>query len=158
MENQLTQVIAVLAFVVSIVTAWVGICQFRLAKRRLHAWEEAVLGQNTLSLMEYMHRPEYRDARNVVCSPGFAGHEEDAIMVVCSHFDYAGVIVRHGMVSRKIFFDYWGDNLKTISKSVSEFMSKEQNNGQTGHQNWKDFSWLMEIAEKGYFRSERIDA
>jgi hypothetical protein len=146
MENLVATFIAGLAFVVSIVTTWVSIGQWKVAQHQLAASREALRTQNLMELFTFMHQSEYRDARNVVRSPKFDGSDKASVYKVCSHFDFAGVVVRADLVDAHLFLSYWGDTLRVFNAALGDFLSQEQAKGLTGRQMWKDFAWLLDQA------------
>jgi hypothetical protein len=141
--ESLNAAIAATALLISLGTAWVSIGQWRVAATQLQLDRDHQLINNFVTLMQYMHTSEYRDARNTVCSKEFSGEDEAAIKIVCSHFDFAGLLVRKGFVDDTLFFEYWGGNLRTLSAQLRPFLSKEIHKGVTGYENWKDFAWLL---------------
>ncbi len=140
-------VVAVLAFLVSVITAWVSIGQWKVNRSQLEATRQTRRTENLLVLFQYLHQAEFRDARNVLRDPKVREVNDPAAKKVSSSFDFAGLFVRADLVDNDIFFWYWGDALRNLGDVLESFLETEQLKDLTGRQYWKDFAWLIEQAK-----------
>lgn len=147
MTDIVLAIVAVLAFLVSVVTAWVSIGQWKVNRSQLNAAREARLTENLLVLFQYLHQAEFRDARNDLRDPTATRVNEQAAKKICSSFDFAGLFVRAGLVDKDIFFWYRGDALRNLGDVLGKFLSAEQMKDLTGKEYWKDFAWLIQEAK-----------
>ena len=102
--------------------------------------------EDLFTLMEFLHRKEFRDARKAALVKGWDSlKDEDNAWVLCSSFDFAGFAVENGLVDPKLFLDYWAKPLKELGDAVMPFMKVQKlgPNEMGGEEYWKHFRRLI---------------
>lgn len=139
--NLFVAVVAGLAFLVSVITAWTSIAQLRVAIQVRRT-------EDLFTLMQFLHQAEFREARNIVRGPAWDGKDREAARMVCSSFDFAGLMVRKKLVDAEVFLDYWGRPICMLADALGNFLDEAHfADGTTGREYWKDFVWLIREAQ-----------
>ncbi|HEX8351070.1 MAG TPA: hypothetical protein VF598_13990 [Hymenobacter sp.] len=108
--------------------------------------------QNLVELGQYLHTPQFSDARTAVRLGHIKPTTKDSMVRrVCSSFGFAGSMVRTGAVDKKAFLDYWGIPLAICSKRLPKSIWEEDASAGLGFKAkdyYEDFVWLMNEANK----------
>ena len=107
--------------------------------------------EDLFTLMEFLHRQEFRDARKAALVPGWDScKDKDNAWVLCSSFDFAAFAVENGLVDAKLFLDYWAIPLKELGVALLPFLRSEKlgPNNMPGEEYWKHFRRLIDKANK----------
>jgi len=146
MSETTALVLAILAIIVSLVSALAAVGSWFAARRQLQAAERAKEAETLLALFEFLHQNEQRTYRNRLRDPAATEVDTEAARAVASAFDFAAVFVRHGLVEKTVFLDYWGDQLSFLALRMAAYLDAPLFGGETGRQYWKDFAWLLDAA------------
>jgi hypothetical protein len=105
--------------------------------------------QDLFTLMEFLHREEFRDARMKVLEDWTSPVEDKDAWKIASSFDFAGLMVEKGFVSYDVFMEYWRHVLCLMSERLSPFLNKSDFGAHpvTRRIYWKHFDWLMKKAK-----------
>jgi hypothetical protein len=108
--------------------------------------------QNLVALGQYLHTPQFSDARTAVRLNNIRLSTKDSMVRrVCSSFGFAGALVRTGAVDKQAFLDYWGIPLSICSKRLPNSIWAEDASAGLGFKAkdyYEDFVWLMDEANK----------
>jgi hypothetical protein len=130
-----------LAFV-ALGAAFVGIWQIYSSKRHRKI-------EDFVTLMEFLHGHEFRDARRIVLSPDYKPSPNDYnAWIVCSSFDFAGLMLEKSIVDSKDFLDYWAVPIRELGKRLDGFLFTQQVGDLGGKIYWEHFDWLIKHANK----------
>ena len=103
---------------------------------------------NLFSLQQFLHNGDLSEARRCIREGEILINLKDQrVRQVCSSFEFAGLLVRHGIVNKKIFLEYWRRPLITLSDSFSE-LAQQKTGKLTVKEHYKCFWWLMNEARK----------
>ena len=128
-------IVSALAFCVSIVTILVNLHQKKI--------------DNLLSLHQFLHQADLSEARRSVREDGCEiTLKNTAVRRVCSSFDFAGTMVRNGVVNRKLFFQYWAIPLMTLCRPLALIGHEHTGDRVEVMEYYKDLWWLFEQAKK----------
>ena len=141
-ETKRPSLVSICALVVSVIATIASVSNMqndRAAKRI----------SNLISIDEYLHQPEYSNARhlvrdNVTIRSAF----DDDVRRVCSSMDFAGSLVRYGAVDEDLFIDYWGQSLLRIDQRLEPLWEKDFGSGDPLRVQYKNFYWLIQEAKK----------
>lgn len=126
--------ISVLAFVVSIVTLRAAGKQGRI--------------DNLVTLHHFLHQPDLSEARRRMREELVSATLQDpCVRNVCSSFDLAGTLVRHGAVDRHLFLDYWALPLVALDEKLTLLAQRETGAVQVVAY-YKDLYWLLDQARR----------
>jgi hypothetical protein len=127
-------IVSFLALGTSIITIFVNRNQKRL--------------DNLVSIQQFLHRDDLSNARRAIREDEMQLTLQDArVRQVCSSFEFAGLLVRHGAVNKAIFLDYWREPLIALSIKFSDL--GQRNTGRLRiDQYYKYFWWLMGEAKR----------
>jgi hypothetical protein len=104
---------------------------------------------NLLSLHQFLHQTDLSEARRSVREGECEITLKNAsVRRVCSSFDFAGTMVRNGVVNRKLFFQYWSIPLMTLSHPLDLIEHECTGDSVEVKEYYKDFWWLLEQAKK----------
>ena len=110
---------------------------------------------NLITLHLFLHKDELSEARRCVReSDASLTLEDQNVRRVCSSFDFAGTLVRHGAVNKELFLDYWCAPILAIEASLAEIANKQTGKALKVKDYYKDFWWLIDDA-KSQKRIER---
>ena len=136
----LSSVLAVLAFGVSVFVAWTTYGQLQAAR-------ETARTQNLFSLLRYLQEGELHIARHTMLEQAnrpydtWTEAQNTIARRVCSSFDFAGVLVRHGLVDSNVFLDFWGEPIRRLGAVLDPFLAAND-------YYWKDCYWLIQQAQQ----------
>ena len=121
---------------------------FYEARMQVRAAREARKTEGLFTLMEFLHRSEFREARRAVLASeeGTKPDERDA-WIVCSSFDFAGLMVEHNLIDRDVFLHYWGPVIPLLAKKIEPFLGATQFGGVPGRVYWKHFVRLIDTCQ-----------
>ena len=103
---------------------------------------------NLVSLQQFLHTGELSEARRCIREGEISIDLKDQrIRQVCSSFEFAGLLVRHGMVNKTIFLEYWRAPLIGLSDAFSE-LAHQKTGKLTIREHYRCFWWLMNEAKK----------
>lgn len=141
--TQLTAITAAVVTLVNLLMLVVLVLQMRAQK----------VGRRTedlFTLMEFLHRTEFRDARmEVLHTQKNASLGPKNAWAICSSFDFAGLMVREKLVDHDLFLRYWGPVIRLLGNRLQPFIADtEFEPGLTGTQYWEHCTWLIEEARK----------
>ena len=127
-------IVSVMAFCISIITILINLRQKKL--------------DNLLSLHQFLHQGDLSDARRKIreqeCEVSL---KDPSVRRVCSSFDYAGTMVRNGVVNRKLFFHYWATPLRTLDGPLNSIANSQTGDRVTVKDYYKDLWWLLQQAK-----------
>lgn len=130
-------ILSILAIFVASVTATVHVLSLR--RQRRHAMTDSLY-----RLQLFLAQPHFRSARAAVRSDAWNGSDHESAGLVCSSFDFAGLMVRRGLVEPEVFFEYWGPILHLFGVRLKGFLDESVGGGLCGRDYWRDFHWLVE--------------
>ena len=103
---------------------------------------------NLITLHVFLHKDELSEARRIVReSQQSLSLKDPHVRRVCSSFDFASTLVRHGAVNKGLFLDYWRKPLVSLKGSLTAIAEEETGRGVTVREYYKDFWWLIIEAE-----------
>jgi hypothetical protein len=133
-------IIAICSAVVSLSALCVSIYTIRSNQRQKRI-------DNLFSLQIFLHNPELSEARRSIRegdSP--LKLNNPSLRRVCSSFDFAGSMVRHGAVNKAIFMDYWCVSLLALEQPIASIAADSTGKGVTIKDYYRDFYWLIREA------------
>ncbi|MFN7563459.1 MAG: hypothetical protein ACK5TH_16880 [Prosthecobacter sp.] len=102
---------------------------------------------NLLTLHQFLHRDELSESRRYVRESEVKLSLKDPnVRRVCSSFDLAGTLVRHGAVNKELFLDYWCAPLLDLEQSLYSLANEQTGRTLKVKEYYKDFWWLIEEA------------
>ena len=129
--------------------------QLSVMQEQLKASESAAVGQNLLTLANFLQDETVRDAREIViktlCSKSrfeWTEEEERAAAKVCSTYDLASQIIRQGLVPLEAIAENWGPSIKKCYEILEPYIQEMQKPEKGGPAYWDDFGWLYEKVVK----------
>jgi hypothetical protein len=136
-----TLVLSVLALVIACASAVSSIGRWFVMQKQIKV-------QNLLQLSQYLHQTEYRDARHKIRPGGLGEVDQDSLRKLCSSFDFAGLFVHEGLVSKRFFLNYWGTLFIFLWGRISSDLDKKCFGEVTGRDYYPYFCWLLKEAKK----------
>ncbi|MBD2722433.1 DUF4760 domain-containing protein [Hymenobacter armeniacus] len=141
--------VPILALLVSISTVYMNNRQHNTQLTEQHKNQQV---QNLVALGQYLHTPQFSDARTAVRLGKIKPTTQDTMVRrVCSSFGFAGSMVRTGAVDEEAFLDYWGIPLVICSRRLPQSMWNDDASAGLGFKGvdyYEDFIWLMNEANK----------
>lgn len=127
---EMSTVIAVFAFVISVVVAYSTI--------RDRRW------QRLFSILEFLQRPEQHEARRTVYAElankrdvkSWTSDEELAAAQVCASFDLAAHLIRKRLIDANIFLSFWANPICSLGYILEGYRNRKDDH-------WKNIEWLM---------------
>lgn len=132
-------ILSILAVFIAGITAAAEVISLR--RQRKHAMTQALF-----ELQLFLAQSHFRSARAAVRQDTWDGTDLEAAGLVCSSFDFAGLMVRRGLVDQEVFFEYWGPILCLFEKRLSGFLNEAVGGDLCGRDYWRDFQWVIEEA------------
>lgn len=134
-------ILSILATFVACVAAAAQVIS--LGRQRKYAMTQALF-----QLQLFLAQPHFRSARAAVRLDNWDGTNPEAAGLVCSSFDFAGLMVRRGLVDQDVFFEYWGPVLCLFQKRLGNFLDETVGGDLRGRDYWRDFCWIIEEAKR----------
>jgi len=144
---------------VTILSPLVNLLMFAIIYLQLLTARKGRKTEDLFTLMKFLHQPEFRDARKAVLAENWTWDSskndkkaEKNAWIICSSFDFAGVMVQNKFVDRKVFFKYWALVIDLLGKKLEKFISEKEFglasgvNKVTGKEYWPYFVRLIEEA------------
>jgi hypothetical protein len=134
-----SDVIAISACVISLLAFCVALATL------LHERKQRRV-DNLVRLHAFLHQDELSKARKAVREAHFPDNLDDEVFRrVCSSFDFAGTLVRHGAVDKLMFLDYWAIPLLTLEPRMVAVADVNTGDVQMKRY-YRDFYWLIREA------------
>jgi len=130
-------ILSILAIFIASVTAAAQVISLR--RQRKYAMTQALF-----QLQLFLAQPHLRSARAVVRQDCWDGTDREVAGLICSSFDFAGLMVRRGLVDQGVFFEYWGPILCLFEKRLAGFLDERVGGDLCGRDYWRDFQWIIE--------------
>jgi hypothetical protein len=106
-----------------------------------------------VAIDQYLHQPEMSAARAAVREGRAPPTIKDPnVRIVCSSFDFAGNLVRHGAIDLDLFMDYWRVPLRILGEKLEPLESEKISDDVSVTEYYKDWFWLL--AQSGAARGE----
>ena len=138
----ISTVIASLALLASVAAVLIARLQSKAAKRTASV-------QNLMTLLHFLYDRDLSKHRKTVRSDlGEKKHaewtEEDrrAAHSVCSSYDFAGLLVKGGLVPEGLFLESWGESVCDLYEILTPYLQSMHAESQSGHEYWSSYSWL----------------
>src|ERR1700693_99332 len=81
--------------------------------------------QDLFTLMDFLHRTEFREARRIALAPKWDSSKDNVTAwIICSSFDFAGLMVEKRFVNRKVFLYYWAPPVYSLGLALDKFLSE----------------------------------
>jgi hypothetical protein len=108
-------------------------------------------GQNTIAIMEFLQRPEVREARRHVLTlkRDFADYDEmDSAQasLVASSYDVAGLMAENGYIDKHVVIDAWGFSIVRTFELLSPYL--EDKRMRDGVRLWVRYDSLAKDAQR----------
>lgn len=132
---------------------WVAmIATFLVYFRQLRAMQRGAIGQNILSVVNYLQAPYVREARTIVRENLRGRHfsdwsdpEKRAAALVCSTYDVAAILIfQQELVPSEPFVSNWGPSIKDCYEILREYIAEMQKPENSGPAYWNDFGMLYQ--------------
>jgi hypothetical protein len=130
-------ILSTLAVFVAGITAAAEVISLR--RQRQYAMTQALF-----ELQLFLAQPQFRSARAAVRQDSWNGSDLEAAGLVCSSFDFAGLMVRRGLVDQDVFFEYWGPILCLFRERLNTFLDQTVGGELRGREYWRDFQWIID--------------
>lgn len=115
-----------------------------LLMRQINLLKKNRKTEDLFTLMEFLHRSEFRDARMEILNlKQDASLNPETAWKICSSFDLAGLMIQHNFVDDNIFLIYWSYVIKLLDVKLNTFIYKTKFNDVPGEIYWKHFIWLI---------------
>jgi hypothetical protein len=96
--------------------------------------------EDMFTLMEFLHRPHFREARMTVLADEWptnpadyqAAHKNIA-WTICSSFDFAGLMVYQDLVDTDVFYKYWSIPIVAVARKLEAFFVAQRFIGDAGN-------------------------
>jgi hypothetical protein len=139
----------VLIWAAMIATFIVYLCQLRAMKR-------AAVGQNILSVVNFLQATYVRDARTTVrkrlkgkALADWTDDEKRDASLVCSTYDVAAILIfQQRLVPAEPFITNWGSSIKDCYEVSEPFITEMQKHENSGPHYWNDFAQLYAVVRK----------
>jgi hypothetical protein len=126
--------VSFLAFIVSIVSLFINRKQKQI--------------DNLVTIQQFLHDGALSEARRSIREAATPlTLKEERVRRVCSSFDFAAALVRHGVVDKRIFLSYWRIPLLSLESPLSSLFD-ESTGSVSIREYYKDFWWLIGEAKK----------
>src|ERR1700761_3387437 len=103
---------------------------------------------NLFSPQQFLHNGDLSEATRCIREGEILINlKAQRVRQACSSFEFAGLLVRHGIVNKKIFLEYWRAPLITLFDSFSELAQQKTSKFKV-KEHYKCFWWLMNEARK----------
>jgi hypothetical protein len=108
-------------------------------------------GQNTIAIMEFLQRPEVREARRHVLTlkrdlADYNDIDRTQASLVASSYDVAGLMVENGYIDKHVVIDAWGFSIVSTFKLLSPYL--EDKRKRDGVRLWVRYDSLARDAHK----------
>ncbi|MDO8444843.1 MAG: hypothetical protein Q7T53_01855 [Deltaproteobacteria bacterium] len=119
---------------------------------QLKAMQKGAIGQNILSLINFLQATNVRDARTSVLKSlklkKYADWNEDEkreASLVCSNYDVASILIlQQKLVPLEPFVSNWGPSIKGCFEICREHIAEMQKPENSGPHYWNDFNILYD--------------
>lgn len=138
----ISTVIAGLALLASVVVVLMSRRQSQEAKRTASV-------QNLMNLLRFLydrdlgeHRRTVRTALGETRHAEWTEEDRQAAHNVCSSYDFAGLLVKGGLVPEDLFLESWGPSICDLYEILAPYLQSAQTCDKSGHEYWSSFTWL----------------
>lgn len=135
------------------VLIWVAmIATFMVYFFQLKAMQKAAIGQNILSLVNFLQMPHVREARTTVLTQlkakEYAAWTEDEkrqASLVCSTYDVASILIfQQRLMPSDVFISNWGPSIKRCYEICQHHIAEMQKAENSGPHYWNDVKILYD--------------
>lgn len=132
------------------------IATFFLSFRQLRTMQHAAVGQNILSVVNFLQATYVRDARTTVRKQlkgkvlaDWTDDEKRDASLVCSTYDVAAILIfQQSLVPAEPFITSWGPSIKDCYETCEPFITEMQKPENSGPHYWNDFAQLYAAVRK----------
>ena len=155
----LIQIMFLLAGVVTVIVYW---RQLVAMQKQVAASRDSSRAQNLISLVDYIQRPEHRDARRHLLElkdhPMSDWSYENRIFAerACSSWDITGILLREGAVPNalEIVLNTWGYSIANCYEVATDLIRETRT--VRGSRYWDEFEWLAKQAQKQLSKQKNV--
>ena len=146
---------------------WVAmIATFFVYFNQLRAMQRGAVGQNILSLVNFLQAPYVRDARHSVRGPlraksykDWTDEEKRDASLVCSTYDAASILIYgQRLVPGEPFISNWAASIKDCYEICKDHITEMQREENSGPRYWSNFGVLYDAVMKARFVAVRPTA
>ena len=150
---QWAQVVGVAALIATLIVYW---RQLLAMQGQLEAARDASRSQNILALIDYIQRPDHRDARRTLFSlegrqfSDWSKDERKSAEMACSGWDTVALVLRNTTVTNalEMIVGNWRHSIYRCHALTGELQA--QLRADRDPEYWDDFDWLAAKALDGY--------
>ncbi|MBE0539537.1 MAG: hypothetical protein IH620_07480 [Ignavibacterium sp.] len=125
---------------------------------QLKTMRKGTLGQNSISLINYLQDEKTREARRIVMTLKDKDYslwtvdELYAASMVCSNYEVLSILIyQMSLVPSDIFIENWGPSIKICYEILKEHIEEMQKPENSGPRYWDNFEKLYkEVVKNGY--------
>lgn len=129
------------------------IATFIVYFRQLRVMQHAAVGQNILSVVNFLQATYVRDARTTVrrrlkgkALADWTDDEKRDASLVCSTYDVAAILIfQQRLVPAEPFITNWGPSIKDSYETCQPFITEMQKIENSGPHYWNDFAQLYAV-------------
>jgi hypothetical protein len=150
------QVISNLAIVATFIIYWM---QLRAMREQLSIAQRASRTQNLFTVIEYLQRPQFTEARRMLLSlkgkPYQKWNEEEklAALRACSGYDAVAILIRDDQEATDVVAMNWGFSIKNCFDIASPLFSEVRHS--RGGNTWSGFESLAEAVPRNLIYKQR---
>ncbi|HEX7998125.1 MAG TPA: hypothetical protein VF528_07015 [Pyrinomonadaceae bacterium] len=143
------QAIGNLAIVATFIVYWL---QLRAMRGQLSAALKASRSQNLFTIIEYLQRPQFTEARRVLLSlkakpySTWTSEEKTTAERACSGYDAVAILINGNQEATEVVIKNWGYSIKECFAAATGLIADVRN--YRGEQTWDDFQWLANIVSQ----------
>jgi hypothetical protein len=131
-------------FLVPVLALLVSVSSVALSLHGMYAAREQKKLEALVAIDHYLHQPEMSAARAAVREGRAQPTIKDPnVRIVCSSFDFAGNLARHGAIDLDLFMDYWRVPLRIIGEKLAPIESEKISVDVSVAEYYKDWFWLL---------------
>jgi hypothetical protein len=134
--------VAFLALLAAVATVLMSRLQLKDAKRTTRV-------QNLMNLLHFLYDRDLSEHRKTVRTglgekmlAEWTDEEMQAARSVCSSYDFAGLLVRGGLVPEDLFLESWGPSIRDLYEILAPYLQSAQSSGLSGQDYWSSYTWL----------------
>jgi hypothetical protein len=140
------QAVGNLAIVATFFIYWM---QLRAMRGQLSAALKASRSQNLFTIIEYLQRPQFTEARRVLISlkgkpySAWTSEERTTAERACSGYDAVAILINGNEEATEVVIKNWGFSIKECFAAAGGLITEVRK--YRGEQTWDDFQWLANI-------------
>lgn len=151
-----TEVYNVYSLILQVLIWGAMIATFVIYFRQLRAMQRGAVGQNILSLVNFLQAPYVRDARitvRVCLKPKpyeqWTDVEKRDASLVCSTYDAAAILIfQQRLVPPEPFISNWAASVKDCYEVCRDHITEMQKEENSGPEYWNNFATLYDAVMK----------